>query len=73
MILTPHLRPLKQLPKQLHICELHFKKDDVLCVFSHVMKDGSLFHINRQQKKLKPNSIPCFFDVSDKIDCNYIM
>ena len=55
--------PARQFITQKHhaICELHFKNEEVIKEFVHVMPDGSTFKLARDKPSLAKDSIPSIF------------
>ena len=43
------------------ICELHFKKEEVLKDFVHLMADGSTYTLAKDKPSLKKGSTPSIF------------
>lgn len=60
--LTPHLRRGKASCKQLHICELHFKPEEVLRTLTLAYSHGQNKEIPRENVRLTATSVPSIFN-----------
>lgn len=50
----PKVRQFKTTDK---VCYLHFKPDEILSTFDHLI-NGHLIKIQRDRRRLKPNAVP---------------